>query len=279
MQKLTLIALVWCASQAANASEWRILLGGINAYSDSNVKVNSLNVQEEEFVLDFERDLELKDRTILPEAKIQYQFADRHSVSFSFFRLNRSGTNQNISQPFEVNWADDNTYQVQVGAALTTDFNYEIYRLFYSYELYQSDRFNLGTSLGLHIIPVELSLAGEIQACANDGVQQICDSEETRVVSEDITAPLPNIGFYGSWYFAPRWTLSADTQFFYIELDTFKGSLLEVNTFVSYQFNEHWQGRLGYGLYDVRAVNDGDRADLEVNVLYQGGKAAVEYAF
>ncbi len=279
MQKFISIALLLCASQAVHASEWRILVGGIYTYSDSNVSVNAINFQGEEIVLDFERDLELKERELLPEVKIQYQFAERHAISFSYFSLHRSGTNQNISRPFEVNWVDDKSYQVQVGTSLTTDFNYEIYRLFYSYDVYHSDSLDIGTSLGMHVIPVELVLSGNIQACADDGTQQVCESGESRVIGSDITAPLPNIGIYVSWKFASRWTLSADTQLFYIELDTFKGGLLEANTFISYQFNEHWQGRLGYGLYDVQAVNDGERAELEVNVLYQGGKAAVEYTF
>lgn len=274
----TLVAGLALLPLQSMASEWRLSVGGVYALSDSTFTADDIG-QGRGVDIDFERDLALEDESFLPKVDLEYHFAGQHSVSLSYFRLHRSGSNERRSQPFEVNWIDDTTYQVEADAAISTTFDYEIYRLYYSYDFLSSKRHQFGVSAGLHVVPVSFELDGEITACANDGQQQVCDSASNQVINDSITAPLPNFGVFGTWGFAPQWELSARLQYFYLEVDTFEGGLLDVSALVRYGITDNWYVGAGYGYYDLRAIDDGDRADLELEVVYQGAQLLAEYRF
>lgn len=278
MRKLALLVLAGWVTHPVIASEWSITLGGIYAKSDSTFEASGVN-RDGTIDIDFERDLNLGDTSFLPEIEIQYQFADRHSVSFSYVGLHRSGTNPSVVEPFEIEWIDDNIYRINAGAAISTDFNYDIFRLYYTYDFYRSENFEAGVTAGLHIVPMDMVLKGNIDVCVENGSEQVCDTQNISAINDSITAPLPNFGLEGSWGFAPQWDIAARGQVFYIEVDSFSGGLLDLSGQVGYTFTDNWRAGLGYGLYYLKAVNEGSRADLSVDVVFHGMTALVEYSF
>jgi outer membrane protein W len=274
MNKGMFFLLATLLSSAAHAGQWVISAGGTYARSSSTVSANNLS-GDEEVSVSFEKDLNVTDASFFPELSIAYEFNERHMLGFSYVSLHRDGTNTRISQPFEIDWIDDNVYEVQVGADITTTFNYDVYRLTYGYKVLHRDAFDLSLNAGLHIIPIELGFSGTLAACV-DGQ---CDSSQARAVSSSVTAPLPNFGLTGVWRFYPRWNLTANAQYFYLKVDQFTGSLLDVNASVNYNLTDAWSVGMGYGLYDLYANRKQSSSELEVDVRYQGAKAAVAYRF
>jgi hypothetical protein len=274
MNKSIFILLTTLLSSTMQAGEWVISAGGTYARSSSTVEARSLT-SDEDVTVSFEKDLNVTDASFFPELSVTYEFNDRHMLSFSYVSLHRDGTNTRVSQPFKIDWIDGNVYEVQVGADITTTFNYDVYRLVYGYKILQRDAFDLSLNAGLHIIPIELGFSGTIAACVDDQ----CDSTQARSVSSSVTAPLPNFGLTGVWKFHPRWDFTANAQYFYLKVDQFTGSLLDVNATVNYSLTDAWSFGLGYGLYDLYANKAQSSSELEVDVLYQGAKAAVAYRF
>lgn len=257
----------------ALANGWEIAVGGIYAQSESTFTGYLLNGAGT-IDLDFERDFRLTENSFLPQFSVGYGFRDRHHVSLSYFRLHREGSQSRVTEAFEFE-TDEGVYQVQAGGQLTTRLNYDIYRLNYAYDVYQADTLGLSVNGGLHVIPVELAFEGAIAACVND----TCTSNVQRVVSQSITAPLPNAGLHANWVFAPDWALSGGAQFFYLEFEDITGLMTDVSAQVNYTINPHWQVGLGYGLYLVQVEQQLSRRELEVDVRIQGSTLNLQYTF
>ena len=66
----------------------------------------------------------------------------------------------------------------------------------------------------------------------------------------DTLAPLPTIGFYGSYAFTPRWLLSGRVDFFSLKYNDYDGSLVNVMAAVDYRFARNFGVGLGYRYVD-----------------------------
>lgn len=120
-----------------------------------------------------------------------------------------------------------------------------------------------------------MAFEGVIAACVND----TCSSDVQRVVSQSVTAPLPNAGLHANWAFTPAWSLSGGAQVFYLEYNDITGLMTDVSALVNYTINPHWQVGLGYGLYLIQVQQQLTRRELTVDVRIQGSMLNIQYAF
>jgi hypothetical protein len=293
--RINFISLTLCgflATGMANAAEsvsqrnMALTLGGFYSQSDSSIDVTD-PTQGGSFTLDYESDLGLDEFQFLPFAEFSYRFADRHYVYADWKQLHRNSEIRALERPFQVE-IDDLIYDVKAGGKLATSLNIDIARLGYGYDLVQGNNYTLGLSLGLHAMFIDASFEGVIGVCSGaELVNNVCGSTAIpRVVDENVTAPLPDIGVYGHYEFSPRWRFNAHAQYFHVKLDDIEGSLIDIKAGVEAEIADNWHMSVAYNYYkvDVNVAQNNAAPGVKIadyNVYYSfiGPMLSISYRF
>ncbi|MEM9378927.1 MAG: hypothetical protein AAGB93_03180 [Planctomycetota bacterium] len=119
---------------------------------------------------------------------------------------------------------------IPVGSQVNTRLDINLIRAGYSYSIFQDDRFDLALGAGLYVAPIDF----ELRATG------VADVDE----SFGVTAPLPVVGFRFQFAITPRWFLQGDSNFFFLQLGDFRGSLTNSVGAVEYRAWKH----VGIGL-------------------------------
>lgn len=260
-----------------------IRAGGFYSNSNSSMDVTD-PLQGNNFTLDFEEDLKLEESQFLPFFEAQYHFNPRHSIYFDWKQLHRNAEVKKLTVPFQVT-LDDQVYNVQAGGRLETTLNIDIARFGYRYNFYQGNSYNLGLSLGLHTMFIKTAFDGDIGICVDGESIQQCGSSTPRLVDEEVTAPLPDIGLYADYEFVPGFKFNLHAQYFYIQLNDVEGSLVDIKAGVEAKITENWHMTAAFNYYrvDVDFEHGATQADnvADYNLYYSfiGPMLSVSYHF
>ena len=200
-----------------------------------------------------------------------WRFSDnrRHRLDLSWFSLNRDGTRQ-VLQDFSFENDNGEIVEVPAGSTVSAFFDLDIYELAYSYSFIQDDRVDLAASFGLYVMPIDVGLT----------VTGLIDAQG----SEKFTAPLPVLGLRMDVVLAPRWFFRSGAQLFYVEYESFTGSLFQANAAVEYTPWNH----VGIGLgFDTNSISveaedeDWPSVDLsgKIEFKYAGLQLYLKYFF
>lgn len=261
-----------------------IRIGGFYSNSNSSMDVTD-PLLGNDFKLDFEEDLNLAESQFLPFFEIQYHFNAKHHIYADWKQLHRNAEVKKLTVPFQVT-LDDQIYNVQAGARLDTTLNIDIARIGYGYNVFQGNNYNLGLSLGLHTMFIKTAFSGDIAVCLEGNNVQQCGDATPKFVDEDVTAPLPDIGLYADYEFISGFKFNAHAQYFYIELDDIKGSLVDIRAGLEAKITDNWHMTAGFNYYKVDVDFDSTvtQADIKVanyNLYYSfiGPMLSVSYHF
>ena len=280
----TLLALMTSYSAYAT-NDTIIRVGGFYANTDSTIDVND-PLLGNNFSLDFEQDLKLEDSQFLPFFEFVHRFNDRHNIYIDWKQLHRSALVQSVEKPFQFTW-DDTTYDVKAGIALDTTLNIDIARIGYGYDILQGDNYEVGLSVGLHAMFIKTAFKGDIGICEVD-VETRCPDTITipKIVDEKLTAPLPDIGVYGSYELYPGFRFNGHAQYFYIKLDDLKGGLVDIRLGVEAAITENWHMTAAFNYYEVDVEyttnlknTDIKLADYNMYYSFTGPMLSVSYQF
>jgi hypothetical protein len=150
----------------------------------------------------------------------------RHRVDLDYLYFNRKAT-KNIGQDILV----DNV-TIAAGTKVETTFNYQIIRAAYSYSFFQDDRMDIAASIGLFVMPIKFEMSASGLGSGKGDFS--------------FTAPLPVLGLRGDFAITPRWMIRTNLDVFYLEYQTFKGSLVDTRIAVEYNPWEHFGFGLGF---------------------------------
>ena len=170
----------------------------------------------------------------------------RHRLDFTYYS-NRRHSNKTLEEDLEI--GDD---VIDVGTEIDTKFNFDLFRLGYSWSFFQDDRVDLGVGGGLYIVPIELKIDAE----GTVNGQPI--SPGSTVVEETLSAPLPVINLRADIAITPRWFLRNRIDAFYLEINEYTGSIIDTRVAVEYEPFKH----VGFGLawdylrLDIEAEDD-----------------------
>jgi hypothetical protein len=164
------------------------------------------------------------------KADANYRFTRnrRHMVDFTYLNLSRSG--EKILER-EIPVFDET---LTIGTFIQSKFDFQIFKIGYSYSFFQDDRFDLGGRIGLYIMPIEFALTA-------DGIG---------AGAEDITAPLPTLGLRFDFAITPKLFLRQYIDLFYLSIGDFRGAI--VNSSVTLDYNFWKYVGLGIGLENFR---------------------------
>lgn len=163
----------------------------------------------------------------------QYRFNDRHSVGFSYYDVRRNGNrvlNENIT-------IGDTTFGA--GGSLQSELDIKLYRFIYNYSFYHNEKVELALSPGLYFANIKTLFAGNLicaggPSCAG-GTTLASGAESTK-----LTVPLPSIGLLMNYNITPRLQAQLRFDWFYFEIDAFKGSMNEFYAGLEYRLFKHF---------------------------------------
>ena len=212
-------------------------LGGFFVDLSSDVRIGSktLGVGTD---IDVEDALGLDSSTLVFRSDALYRFGKsrRHRIDFTYFDLSRDST-KTLERDI-----DFGEKHFTVRTTLDSEFDLVFYNLAYTYSFFQDDRFDLGASVGFHIMDIGLKLT----------ISALGTAEE-----EKITAPLPVLGLRGTFALTPRLFLKQSIEFFYLEIDNFKGLLTDINLALEYNAWKHVGLGIGYNTMRLNIEADG----------------------
>jgi len=182
----------------------------------------------------------------------------RHKLDFGWFRFHRESSAEistAIELPPELGGGTIGPGHFQ------TKFNFDIIRVMYKYSLILNDHLDFHLGLGFFVMPIGF------------GAQGIVDDVEAQHFEKDITAPLPVFGVGLDLMLAPKWMIHQEMEFFYLELNDFKGGIFSATLALEYLPWKH----VGFGL-----GIDGKRVQVESNGADYPGidfKGTVEFSY
>ncbi len=188
-------------------------------------------------IIDLEDDLNFEDRPALPYALLNLRLGERWRIEGEYFALNRDRTTV-IDRELEIGDA-----VFPINSTVNAHFDSDIYRLSVGYSFLKRPTHEVGIALGVHVTTFELGIR-------TDGAL-VTVSE-----SADTLAPLPTLGFYGSYAFSPKWLLQGRADLFSLEYEDYSGSLFNLNVGIEYQLAKHVGLGGGYRYVDLELTAD-----------------------
>lgn len=216
--------------------------------------------------LSFERDLGLADRKTLPALLIGARFGDGWRGEFEYFKLSRSARQNLVNGSITV---DDTVYPVTANVA--SQFDSQVYRLGLGYSFFKTRDAEVGAVAGVHVTDFKVALEG-------DGLvngQPVASRREQR----DEVVPLPTLGVYAGFAFAPNWVAAGRIDVLSLKVGDYRGKLLNVQANLVYRFTPNVGLGLGYRYDDYKLkANRGDwRGRLEYK--FSGPQVLVDVGF
>lgn len=243
---------------------FRIYVGGFWPKIDSEIAINGDTLPPVP-PLDVEDFLGVEDSKGAVWGGIGWHFANRHSLEFEFFSLNREGFESGTFSPPE-----------QIGdmfieeGSINTVYDMSLSRITYGFSVIRNERADFQLKAGLHVLTLEagLALAGQIcDPTTTPSSPPGCPLFGTGEASEDVTAPLPHLGASFSYVMTPTLAINVQAIGFGIELDSIDGSIIEVDADVAWQPWRHFG--FGAGLRYFNTSVKAGNAELNGQFKYE----------
>ena len=153
----------------------------------------------------------------------------KHRVDLSWFSLLRTAS-KTITDDITIKPPDDDEIIIEAGTKVSSRYDMDIYQLNYSYSFIQDERLDFAGMAGLYLMPISFGLE----------ITGVADAK----TSQSFTAPLPALGLRLDILMTPKWYFRTSTQLFYIEYESYTGSLTSTRAAVEYN---PWK-RVGLGV-------------------------------
>jgi hypothetical protein len=188
-----------------------------------------------------------------------WRMAPRHLLRAMYFENNRHAI-RSIDR--EVNFGDET---FPVGATVDARSDLTVAQLSYEYAFLQAQNYELAAGIGVHYVDVGLSLGATLSAAGNQASRRADANAST-------AAPLPVLGLRWMWRLPNNFYVAAQMQYFYLELDPYKGSLTDLKATVVWQATDHVGIGLGYNDFGFR-FDVSSRRDFDGRLRWNYGGA------
>ena len=237
-------------------------LHGFRPSIESTARADALATPNPGTDINFEDDLGMSDTETVPSVLLGMRFFDNWRVDFEYYSLKRDATRVTDRQ---INWGDQ---VFDISTELSSNFDSSIYRLTVGYSFIKSQQAELGAALGLHLTDFELALSA---AGANVGV--------LKKEAKDALAPLPTIGFYGSYVFSPAFSVRGRADLLSFKYGDYDGQLTNVEATVDWRFHPNIGVGVGYRYVNYELEVSRSSWNGEVNYKFSGPIIFVEAVF
>jgi len=187
-----------------------------------------------------------------------FHLTPRHAFVFSYYDVSRKGE-RTLDRDVTIN---DTTFAA--GGRVDSELDISLYRFYYNYSLYLSEKVDLALSIGFYVGDIKFNISGDL-SCSGGTT---CGPGVTLAAGgtdEHITVPLPSLGFQVNYNFLPRLQAQLRFDWFHLQVADAKGFMTEVYLGLEYRVFKHFA--LG-AAYDFLYVNAGydpkDKSGFEV---------------
>lgn len=269
MRKSRIASIVAIASVAAGGStaahaqaledDYWVQLSGYWANVDTDIRVDNTANDNPGTEIDLEDDLGFDDKELLPALYAGARVGSGISIAAEYYSLNRD-TTATLARDIVV---DDVTYPVN--GSVTAGFDTDIYRLVIGWAFVRQPNYEFGAAIGLHATDIGVSFEGE------GSVGGAPQSVEQR--KQDVLAPLPTVGLFGSFEPAPNVTIGGRIDYLSLSVGDYDGRLINTQASVSYRFTRNFGVGVMYRYVDYRV--DVTKNDVVGRFAYQFSGPAV----
>lgn len=268
---IALLGCGWAASgmlaaqtlDTLDQSLW-LRLGAFRPSIDTNIRVDSAggNIVGSQFSLE---DLGLARHKTLPTFLVGARIGSAWRAEFEAFRLSRSGVDTLDAQLV----VEDTTYSAS--ARVDTRLVSDVFRLSAGYSFLKTPQAELGVVAGLHITRFDFELVGVGSVAGQP-------ASRTSEVRQE-TVPLPTVGMYGAWAFAPNWQATGRADYFSLAHRGIDGRLINAQANVLYRFSRQLALGLGWRYDDYRVEASRSSFSGLVDYRFRGPQAILEAGF
>ncbi|MCW5784490.1 MAG: hypothetical protein KIT39_14355 [Nitrospirales bacterium] len=154
--------------------------------------------------IDFNDDLGGDENDKMLWAGARFRLNDNHAIGFSWYDIDLRG-NRTLDDSLQI---DDDIFQL--GAQVKSKIDLSLYRLFYNWSFYRSEKTELILSPGMYFGGCEAKFKGSAVIDADDAVPV----SKNRTVKENLFAPLPTVGLGVEYKIFPRLVANLRMDFF-----------------------------------------------------------------
>ena len=185
--------------------------------------------------------LGLKASNFVFRGDAMYRFGQtkKHGVKFGYFGFSRAAYKV-LETELELG---DKVYPI--GTEISSIFDLSIFNFSYDYTFFGDNRVNLGTSIGLFIMPLKFRLDVS-------GV-----TEETT----NLLAPLPVFGLRSDFSISSKLFLKHGLEILYLQAGDYTGILMDLNVRLEYNPWKHFGFGTGINMYRMKVEVDGNDFD------------------
>lgn len=246
------VSLAWLcaapvAARAAPGSGWFVSLGAFDPKASTHIRLDVLNGQYGTN-LNLEKDLDLLQRRVVPQATFGYRFTARSSLEFNYLDLRRTGYRA----------IDENIHyggvSYPINTTVSTFSDVRTRFLLYRYTLLDNGPWALSFSAGLHATRFTIGLADNNTRVSN---------------SADADVPLPVVGLRG-FYHLGDWQLRAEAMYFKMTVNRLSGDLTDYTLSLSHTLIDGVSLELGYTDYVLRLQAERTNLTGNMQFAYQG---------
>jgi len=208
-------------------------------------------------LIDFEDTLGLSDSTDEFALEGYFRFRQHQRIFFDYLSFSRDRT-ATLSQ--DIAYEDVTLF---AGTQATAEFDFLAAQLGWRFDVVDTERFELGLSVGVTYMDLTAKLSGEGSYDDGSGPKPFAGSR-----SSGVSAPVPLVGAHFDWDWDERFFVRLCVQYMGASLDDFDGSMLRADARFDWMFSQHVGIGAGYSYTDI-SLDDIEGQDLSGSVDYR----------
>jgi hypothetical protein len=208
--------------------------------------------------LNAERDLGLPARLHQGRVEFMFRMRERNKLRVEYYEADRSA-NQTLANTIVFG---DQTFLA--GEMVQTSINWRSFGLTYTYSLYRSDRFEVGTGLGVYFLQAEA--LGAVPATGQE-------------TDKSAAEPLPTLPLDLTWCISRRFAATARGNYVKAAISGFNGSFTDLHGDLQYRWNPYFS--LGLGFTSMRISLSGESGSIPgvVSMSFKGPEAFIRFSY
>jgi hypothetical protein len=205
-----------------------------------------------------ERDLGLPARLHQGRVEFMFRLRERNKLRAEYYEADRTAS-QTLANNIVFG---DQTFLA--GETVQTSVNWRSFGLTYTYSLYRSDRFEVGTGLGVFFLQAEAM--GAVPATGQE-------------TDKSAAEPLPTLPLDLTWCISQRFSATARANYVRAAISGFNGSFTDLHGDLQYRWNPYFS--LGLGFTSMRISLSGDSSSIPgvVSMSFKGPEAFVRLSY
>jgi hypothetical protein len=225
------------AQQAVDDKYW-LEVSGFLAKVDTDIRLASVSTPSNASDIDLEKDLGFDKSSFLPAFRAGARVGSGFSLEAEYYALGRD-TSATLSRDITV---EDVVYRAN--ANVKAGFDTDVYRFTVGWAFARKKNWEVGAALGVHATNLGITFEGN--GTIGTSAAQI---QKRR---EQVLAPLPTVGVFGSVEVIPHLTLGGRIDYLSLSIDKYDGRLFNGELSLAYRFTRNFGAGVKYRYVDYR---------------------------